>query len=117
MMNAAQTERILAELSLLPGVNHELTALAQRNIRAAAGGFMSACGREDVPEKAEAVIADMAYDMLKAQGVLPEGNKPVKSISRGDTAITYADSTVAAQNVLGDYSARMIPFKKLRVPK
>jgi len=64
------------------------------------------CCREDIPEEMEGVMA-----ILLAQSLKGDGERPVTSVKRGDTAITYADGEKA------DSKRLLAPFVRLKTPE
>ncbi|MDO4772988.1 MAG: hypothetical protein Q4A72_05470 [Bacillota bacterium] len=68
------------------------------------------CGREDIPPAADFLIFDMAIELLKS-GTSEE--RRVKEISRGDTKISYEESKTGLSSVFGNFSDRLIRFRKL----
>ena len=64
------------------------------------------CCREDIPEKMEGTMA-----ILLAQSLKDGDNRPVTTVKRGDTAITYADENTV------DRAALLAPFVRLKIPE
>ena len=64
------------------------------------------CGREDIPEEMEGAMA-----ILLAQSLKDGDDRPVTSVKRGDTAITYADGKTV------DSRALLAPFVRLKTPE
>ena len=64
------------------------------------------CCREDIPEEMEGVMAVMLASMLQGGG-----DRPVTTVKRGDTAITYADAETV------DRRALLAPFVRLKTPE
>ena len=63
----------------------------------------SLCQRQDIPEEMEQAVAAMVLS-------LAEGGETVKSLQRGDTAITYDVSQCGT-------AALLAPFRRLGIPK
>ena len=63
------------------------------------------CGRRDIPEEMEDVLAVLLARLFR------EGTeRPVSSVKRGDTAITYDRQQPS-------FEARLAPFVRLRSPE
>ena len=81
MVDADKVASILKRAEALAG--HELGdrgALLAETAALAACGW---CGREDIPADMEAVVAALTVS-------LAEGRETVKSLTRGDTSVTYS---------------------------
>ena len=68
-----------------------------------AGAAMAWCNREDIPEDMEVVIAALTVS-------LAEGREAVKSLTRGDTSVTY--DTNAGMTGLASLAA-LAPWRRL----
>lgn len=68
-------------------------------VEMAAQRACSICQREDIPEAMEQAVAALVLTMA-------EGGEQVKSLTRGDTSITYDVSDVSA-------AALLAPFRRL----
>ena len=64
------------------------------------------CCREDIPEEMEGVMAALLARALKGGD-----DRPVTSVKRGDTVITYADGETEERKTM------LAPFVRLRTPK
>lgn len=64
------------------------------------------CCREDIPEEMEGVMA-----ILLAQVLNDGSDRPVTTVKRGDTAITYADTETVDRREL------LAPFVRLKTPE
>ena len=71
--------------------------------QAAVNGALSICGRKDVPEAMESALAVILSEMYQ-QGL----NRPVSTVKRGDTSITYTSGE------LSDTKNILAPFIRLR---
>ena len=64
------------------------------------------CCREDIPEEMEGVMA-----VLLVQALKDNDERPVTTVKRGDTAITYADTGAVDRRTL------LAPFVRLKTPE
>jgi len=94
------------------------------------------CHREDIPYGLELIIIQMVADyadnverirqanLPTAEGGVPS-NKAISSITRGDTTISYSDSTsvtsangvdveYSAGKFIHNYESRLLQYRKLR---
>ena len=96
MMIQEQLERICRKAEALQGgeLGEQRLLLAEM----AAQRACAACRREDIPPEMEQAVAALLLE-------LTAGNSSVKSIQRGDTAITY--------RVGGGAEALLAPFRRL----
>lgn len=72
---------------------------------AALHSALGLCGRGDVPRAMEPALSLILADLYR-EGL----HRPVSSVKRGDTSITYA----AGQGGIGDVKALLAPFVRLR---
>ena len=95
MINQTQLARIAAKAQLLAGeaLGDEIADLAEL----AAQRAMAYCCRSDIPEEMEQAVALLLLNMQ-------DGGQSVKSLQRGDTAVTYAEESPLAQ---------LQPFRRL----
>ena len=80
MADAEKLEAILKKAEALVG--HPLEAYGETLTGIAAALACAWCNREDIPEDMEVVVAALTVS-------LSEGREAVKSLTRGDTSITY----------------------------
>lgn len=80
MMSAEVLASILAKAELLAG--HDLGGQGDLLVEMAAQRACAYCQREDVPPGMEQAVAALAL-------ALQDGGEVVKSLTRGDTSITY----------------------------
>lgn len=97
MVSAEVLKAIRAKAEVLAG--HDLGEQGDLLVEMAAHRACSICQREDIPEAMEQAVAALVL-------TLEAGGEPVKSMTRGDTSITY-DS---AQNSV---VALLAPFRRL----
>ena len=86
MIDAEKAAAILAKAEALAG-----RTLGDRGMMLAETAALPACGwcgREDIPVDMEAAVAALVVS-------LAEGQENVKSLKRGDTAVTYASDGAA----------------------
>ena len=98
-------QRILEQGMALSGLESapQQAELLLDTLTAAALGW---CCREDIPEEMEGAMAVLLAQTLK------EGNdRPVTTVKRGDTAITYADTGAVDRKTL------LAPFVRLKTPE
>jgi len=98
-------------------------------VRRAVARVLVYCNRSDLPQEIEDVVAQIAEDILQADGIVSpmqevSTKQEVSSVSRGDTSIHYRDKTSneankvkATVDFIKDYQAQLIPYKKIRLPK
>lgn len=92
------------------------------------------CNRKDIPPGLEMLAVELVELMLRADNAVPGINggsedggdeqRTVKSISRGDTKIEYADSQSTAASAISnvgtflkDYSALLVKFVRPNIPR
>lgn len=80
MVAADKVASIRAKAEVLAG--HSLGDNGDALTEMAACAAMAWCSRDDIPEDMEAVVAALTVS-------LSEGREAVKSLTRGDTSITY----------------------------
>lgn len=118
-MDAELITRITGEVQSNLHLADDLLPTAKRYVRRAVNRIQVFCGREDFPEPLEDIAAQIAEDMLRADEVTgPSGG--VASVTRGDTSISYQDAREtgkATVDFIKDYTAQLVPFKKMRLPK
>ncbi len=118
-MDQELLERITAEVMDSLKMSEAESGTAKRYVKRAVNRILLFCNREDFPEPLEDIAAQIAEDMLKADLVKPS-EKEVKSISRGDTSISYKDdsaTTKQAVDFMKDYERTLIRYKKPNLPK
>jgi len=98
-------QRILEQGAALSGMEStpQQAALLLDTLTQAVIGW---CCREDIPEEMEGAMAILLAQMLKN-----DGERPVSSVKRGDTAITYGDGETV------DGKALLAPFVRLKTPE
>lgn len=115
-----QIQRIALEVLENPKIKNSKpeTSLVERYVRRCILQVKAHCNRDDLPEALEDVVAQIAEDMMIADGygIL---EKDVSSISRGDTSISYRDPKSAymnATNFMKDYNCQLMHFRKMKLP-
>lgn len=83
MVDADKVSAILTKAEVL--AEHSLGDNGDALAEMAANAAMAWCGREDIPEDMEVVVAALTVS-------LAEGREVVKALTRGDTSITYDTS-------------------------
>lgn len=114
-----QIERMAAELTEVLNLSEENASRTRRYIKRAVDKVLIYCNREDVPKQLEGTIVQIAEDMMKADGMIPS-DKEVASINRGDTAISYFDSSSkqkTAVDFMKNYESTLNHFRKMNLPK
>lgn len=102
MIPQEKLEAIAAKAEILAG--QSLGEHRDALVEMAAQRAMSWCCRSDIPEVMEQAVAALVL-------TLQEGGESVKSLQRGDTAITYAaDGQSSAM-------AQLAPFRRLAFPE
>ena len=86
MVSIDQVSAIREKAEILAG--HALEDSGDRLAEMAAETAMAWCGRDDIPPEMEASVAALAIS-------LAAGDEVVKSLTRGDTSITYETGTGA----------------------
>lgn len=101
MITDEQVRRIREKAELLAGqsLGEDADALAALAAHAAC----AFCQRTDIPEEMEQAVAALAVSGTVG------GESPVKSVTRGDTSITYA----ADGGTTGGVWAGLAPFRRL----
>lgn len=114
-----QEKRIAAEVMDNLKINESQERKIRRYVKRAVDKILIYCCREDLPTQLEGTAAQMAEDLLKADGVAESGGS-VATITRGDTSISYRDDS-ASQTGLAEfvknYETSLNHFKKMRLPK
>lgn len=96
----------------------ELETIVTRYVKRVRLQVLAHCNREDLPEALESVVAQIAEEMLKADGIISI-DKDITSISRGDTSFSYTDPSSAyqnARNFMTDYECQLVHFKRIKLP-
>ena len=101
MVAADKVASIRAKAEVLAG--HSLGDNGDALTEMAARAAMAWCNREDIPEDMEVVIAALTVS-------LAEGREAVKSLTRGDTSVTY--DTNAGVTGLASLTA-LAPWRRL----
>ena len=99
-MDADKVKAIRAKAEVLAG--QDLGEHGDALVELAAQAALAHCQREDIPEEMEQAVAALAVS-----GALG-GGESVKSVTRGDTAITYAVDSGS-----GGVWDRLAPFRRL----
>lgn len=116
-------ERIVQEVLEHPKLKalenkEELETIVTRYVKRVRLQVLAHCNREDLPEALESVVAQIAEEMLKADGIISI-DKGITSISRGDTSFSYTDPSSAyqnARNFMTDYECQLVHFKRIKLP-
>ena len=101
MVGADKVSAIRAKAEVLAG--HSLGDNGDALTEMTAGAAMAWCNREDIPEEMETVVAALTVS-------LAEGREAVKSLTRGDTSVTY--DTNAGVTGLASLTA-LAPWRRL----
>ena len=112
-------ERITAEVMDGLKLPESENSTTKRYVKRAVNRILLFCNRTDLPETLEDIAAQIAEDMLKAD-LVKVSEKEVKSISRGDTSISYKDNsktTEQAVDFMKNYEKALIRYKKPNLPK
>lgn len=91
----------------------------KRYAKRAVNQILLFCCRPDLPEPLHDVAAQIAEDMLRADGVV-EPKAEVSSITRGDTSISYRDKSAAYKDTavfMKNYESQLIHFKRMKLPE
>lgn len=118
-MTDKQEEWMVSELMDSMKMQEDQERSARRYIGRAVDRILIYCNRGDLPDQLMNTAVQIAEDMLRADQVV-EAGKEVESINRGDTAISYRDSsakTQAAVNFMKDHEKTLNRFKKMNLPK
>lgn len=92
---------------------------ARRYVKRAVDKILIDCNREDLPDQLLSTAEQIAEDMLKADKV-KESEQEVASINRGDTSISYRDTSKnqsATVDFMKDYEKSLNRYKKMNLPK
>ena len=118
-MTGEQEKRIMAEVMDNLNMSESEERKVRRYVKRAVDKILIYCCSEDLPEQLEGTAAQMAEDLLKADGAV-ENTGSVASITRGDTTISYREGS-ASQSGLADfvrnYETSLNHFKKMRLPR
>lgn len=91
----------------------------KRYAKRAVNQILLFCCRPDLPEPLHDVAAQIAEDMLRADGVV-EPKAEVSSITRGDTGISYRDKSADYKDTavfMKNYESQLVHFKKMKLPE
>lgn len=118
-MTQEQENNLVAEImdSMKMAVSEEGTA--RRYVKRAVTKILIYCNRVDLPDQLLSTAEQIAEDMLKADKV-KENEQEVASINRGDTSISYRDTSKnqsATVDFMKDYEKSLNRFKKMNLPK
>ena len=97
-------QRVLAKAGALAGME-ELPQEAETLLEAVVCGAAALCNREDIPEGMEWPLA-----ILLSRALRDGTERPVTTVKRGDTQITYGPEELPARVLLS-------PFVRLGMPK
>lgn len=118
-MTHEQEKWLVAELMDSMKMSEDQERSARRYVRRAVDKILIYCNRRDLPDPLLSTVVQIAEDMLRADLVVESG-KEVASINRGDTAISYRDSSGRQQptvDFMKNYEASLNRFKKMNLPK
>lgn len=121
-MTAEQAAKITEKLLTAANIPNDRRTEVERKVRLTGRAAEIRCHRKDIPEEMEDVVEMMCEDLLRADGIITDGNGSgaVASITRGDTSISYRDDSavsLSAMRIAKDYDAMLIHFKKMNLPK
>lgn len=114
-MASEQENRIVAEVMDNMKMAETEESSARRYVRRAVDKILIYCCREDLPERLEGTAAQIAEDMLKADLLVSTG-KETSSVTRGDTTISYRDSSAsrsATVDFMKNYETSGIHLKSI----
>lgn len=109
------TQEVISNLKL-PA---DMESSVNRYVKRAVNQILVYCNRQDIPPLLEDTVAQIAEDMLKADGIITT-EQEVSSITRGDTSISYRDkSSVQNETVsfMKNYEKQLTHFKKIKLPE
>lgn len=109
-------ERIAADVCLAPNLQADAKAQVPRYVRRAVTAILNSCHRDDLPAQLEGVAAQMAEDLLRADGLI-QSQQEVASVSRGDTSISYRDKGSAASDIVRNYEAQLTRWRRPNIPR
>ncbi len=118
-MDLKQLERITNDVAENLNISTAQRTQAARYVKRAVNACLIFCNRDDLPAPLEDTAAQMAEDMLRADGIIQDSNTPVASITRGDTSISYKNTSSAYQNArdfVKNYTGQLIHFKRPKIP-
>lgn len=98
-------QRILEQGMALSGLE-SAPQQAELLLDTVTGAVTAWCNRKDIPEEMEGAMA-----ILLARVLRDGAERPVSTVKRGDTAITYADQGGV------DMGTLLEPFVRLKTPK
>ncbi len=90
-----------------------------RQVRRTVDRILIYCNREDLPDRLLSTVSQMVSDMLRADGSVKE-EKDVASITRGDTSISYRDSSGNRRGTVDfmkNYEHVLNRYRKMNLPK
>lgn len=118
-MTKEQEDWLVAEVMDSMQMSEAEERSARRYVKRAVDKILNYCNRDDLPEQLLSTAAQIAEDMLKADAV-KTAVKEVASIDRGDTSISYRDSSgnqKVTVDFMKDYEKSLNRFKKMNLPK
>jgi len=118
-MDLEQINRIVQTVRSDLNLSEEYQDTVWRYVKRAVNRTLVFCNRQDLPEPAEDVAAQIVEDMLRYDQISPSEND-ISSISRGDTTISYRDKSSAYKETVSfvkNYESQLIPFKRMKLPE
>lgn len=109
------TQEVVDNLKL----TEDKVSSAKRYVKRAIAQILIFCNRADLPEQLHDTAAQIAEDMLKADGAV-EAKAEVASITRGDTAISYRDKSSDYKDTaafMKNYESQLTHFKRMKLPE
>ncbi len=74
------------------------------------------CNREDMNDHLNDIAYEMTLSAMKTDGII-KTEKDVKSVTRGDTSISYKDPKHSSfEHIQKDYAKRLFKHRRLKVP-
>ncbi|MCM1212916.1 MAG: translation initiation factor 2 [Lachnospiraceae bacterium] len=117
-MTKKQEQWMVSELMDNLKMRDDQERSARRYVGRAVDKILIYCNRGDLPDQLMNTAVQIAEDMLRADQAVESG-KEVASVDRGDTAISYRDSSAKAQltvDFMKDHQKTLNHFKKMSLP-
>lgn len=112
-------QRITQEVICNANLTADKESSVKRYVKRAVNQVLIFCNRNDLPPLLEDVVAQIAEDMLKADGII-KTEQEASSVTRGDTSISYRDKSSALKDTVSfmkSYEKQLVHFKKMRLPE
>lgn len=112
-------QRITQEVRSNLKLSADMENTAKRYVKRAVNQTLIYCNRQDIPPLLEDTVAQIAEDMLRADGII-QTEQEVSSITRGDTSISYRDKSSSQRETVSfmkNYEKQLIHFKRMKLPE